>query len=272
MDVELGPLRARERPFILVPLNELLAWMAHLQQHLGLLAPAGVFPFEEMAEELLLQAEPVVRIEMRPVLDAMHLEPFLFGGCAHKALKISARMQPLSAPVGGGEQRRLHLCPVRHARLPVGVGVELARDTVLVKVAPVAAELLVGERLRPRHPVAVHAALETAPAATILHGIDLRLRPVLNEATVEDATVVRHIAVKIGRAFPDADGREVFGLQRRGLPLVLPVIGNAVEADLAVRPGLRAAPLDTAREVLRFAQRPDVDYAGRATRPAAVDA
>src|SRR5262249_60766668 len=49
MDVEVGPLRARERPFILVPLNELLAWMAHLQQHLGLLAPASVFPFEKMA-------------------------------------------------------------------------------------------------------------------------------------------------------------------------------------------------------------------------------
>jgi hypothetical protein len=34
--------------------------MAHLQQHLRLLAPAGVFPLEEMAEELLLQLQAIV--------------------------------------------------------------------------------------------------------------------------------------------------------------------------------------------------------------------
>jgi len=35
-----------------------------------------------------------------------------------QATLISARMQPLSAPVGGGEQRRLHLGPVRPGHGP----------------------------------------------------------------------------------------------------------------------------------------------------------
>ena len=181
-------------------------------------------------------------------------------------------MQPLPAPVGGREQRRLDLAPVRHARLPVLVGIELARDAVLVEVAPVLAELFLRQRLRTGHPVAVHAALEAAGAAAVLHAVDLRLRPVLHEAAVEDAAVVRHVAVEVGRALPQADRREVLGLQRGGLPLVLRVVGNAVEADLAVRPGLDAGPIDALLEVLRLAQRPDVDHALGAPGAAAVDA
>ena len=64
----------------------------------------------------------------------------------------------------------------------------------------------------------------------------------------------------------------MLGLQRRALPLVLGVVGDAVQPDLAVRPGLHAGPFDAKRQVLRFAQRPDVDDAGRAAGAAAVDA
>ena len=84
--------------------------------------------------------------------------------------------------------------------------------------------------------------------------------------------MVRHVAVEIGRTLPQADRREVLGLKRRRLPLVLGVVGDAVQADLAVGPLLHAGPFDALCEVLRLAQRPDVDDAGRAPRAAAVDA
>src|SRR5665213_3980187 len=61
-------------------------------------------------------------------------------------------------------------------------------------------------------------------------------------------------------------------LERAGLPLVHGVIRNAVDADFAVAPILRAGPLDTLIEILRLARRPDVEKAGRAPRAARVDA
>src|SRR5262245_3754339 len=97
MQIELRPLGARERPFTFVPLHESLAGMAHLQQHLRPLAPAGVFPLEEMAEELLLQLQAIVRVEMRPVLDPVTLEPFLLRRGAHETFEVAARMQSLPA-------------------------------------------------------------------------------------------------------------------------------------------------------------------------------
>src|SRR6185369_1902012 len=92
------------------------------------------------------------------------------------------------------------------------------------------------------------------------------------EAVAEDAAVVRHVAVKIGSALPQADRGEMLRLQRRALPLVLGVIGNAVQPDLAIRPGLHAGPLDALCEVLRLAERPDVDHARGASGTTAVDA
>ncbi len=109
MQVKFGPAGARQRPLVLVPLDEFLPRMTHLQQHFRLLGPAGVLALEEMVEEFLLQADAVVRVEVRPMLDTVALEPFLL------PLKIAARMQPLPAPVGGRKQRRLDLAPVRHA-------------------------------------------------------------------------------------------------------------------------------------------------------------
>src|SRR5262245_1246434 len=143
--------------------------MANLQQHFRLPVPARVLALEKMPEEFLLQPNAVICVEMRPVLDAMHFEPFLLGSRANETLEISARMQALSAPVCRGEEGRLHLSPVRHARLPVGISVELARDTVFVEVAAVATKLFFRKRFRPRHPVAIHAALETTRAAPVLH-------------------------------------------------------------------------------------------------------
>src|SRR5437763_2790656 len=101
LQIELRPFGARERPLALAPLDKFLAGVAHLQQHLRLFAPAGVLTLEEVTEELLLQLQAIVRVEMRPVLDAVALEPFLLRRGAHEAFEVAARMQALPAPVGG---------------------------------------------------------------------------------------------------------------------------------------------------------------------------
>src|SRR5438034_1891890 len=56
------------------------------------------------------------------------------------------------------------------------------------------------------------------------------------------------------------------------MPLVDAVIRNAGEADLAVRPGLNAGPLDTLVEVPRLARREVIDESRRAACTAGIDA
>src|SRR5206468_7142104 len=60
IQVELGPARARERPCLLVPLDEFFTGMAHLQHDLRLLLPSRVLALQEVAEELPLEAHAVV--------------------------------------------------------------------------------------------------------------------------------------------------------------------------------------------------------------------
>ena len=81
-----------------------------------------------------------------------------------------------------------------------------------------------------------------------------------------------HVAVPVGGALPDAHGGEVRRLQRRHVPLVDAVIGNAVEPDLAVRPRLHAGPFDAIVEVLGLARREMIDDAWRATAAAGIHA
>ena len=51
--------------------------MAHLQTHRRLLVPSVGFAFEEVAEKFLLNRDAVVGVEMRPVFQAVHLQPLL---------------------------------------------------------------------------------------------------------------------------------------------------------------------------------------------------
>src|SRR4029078_2760890 len=159
VNVEFGPLRARERPFVLASFDEFLPGVANLKQHLWLFIPTRVLTLEKVTEEFLLQAHSIIRVEMGPMFDAVHFEPFLARSRAHKSLEISTRMQALSVPVCRGQQRCLHLGPVRHARLPVGIAIELARDTVLVEIAAVAARVLLRTPPGARTHVSVPAAL-----------------------------------------------------------------------------------------------------------------
>src|SRR2546423_182142 len=134
-----------------------------------------------MAEEFLLQAHAVVRVEVRPVLEAVHLEPLLLRRRAREPFEVAARMQALPAPVGCRKERYPDPRPVRYARAPVGIGGERVLPAVLVEIAPAGAELLLGERRRPGHPVAGHPAAIAAGATAVLHRGDLPGEPGLAE-------------------------------------------------------------------------------------------
>src|SRR5215471_7642252 len=125
--------------------------------------------------------------------------------------------------------------------------------------------------MRSADELAMYAGQLAALARAVLHRFHLHVVPVLPERA-DDAAVVGHVAVPVGGAFPDAHGGEVRRLQRRDVPLVDAVIGDAVEPDLAIRPGLHAAPFDAVVEILGLARREMIDDAGRATAAAGVDA
>ena len=101
--MKLGPARVRKRPVAFVAKDEFLAGVADIELYERLLVPAVALALQEIAEELLLQRNPIIRVVVRPVLDAVHLQPFLLGGGAEEALEIAARVQRLPAPVCGGE-------------------------------------------------------------------------------------------------------------------------------------------------------------------------
>src|ERR1700721_134369 len=94
----------------------------------------------------------------------------------------------------------------------------------------------------------------------------------MRKAVAEDAAVMRHVPIEIGGALPRTDRREMLRLQRRRLPLILGIIGDSVQSDLATRPRLDAGPFHAGREVLCFPQGPDVQQSRRSSCTAAVDA
>src|SRR5262245_33189679 len=100
--MEFGPLRVRKRPVLLLTDHEPLARMPDVELDAWLLVPTVALALQEIAVELLLQANSVVRVVVGPMLDAMHLEPFLFRRRAVKTLEVAARMQRLATPVRCG--------------------------------------------------------------------------------------------------------------------------------------------------------------------------
>ena len=81
----------------------------------GCLSQPVFSPFQEVAEEFLLQGLAVAAVEMREVRVAVHFKPFLLGAGAQPAFEIAARVQAHAAPVAGGEQRRLDVLELRDA-------------------------------------------------------------------------------------------------------------------------------------------------------------
>src|SRR5258708_40376277 len=103
-----------------MPLDEAVD-VPHLQLHARLPVPAVLRAFQGVREKTLLQFDAVIGIEVGPVLDAMYLQPFLLRSCAHKALEISARVQPPPAPVPRREEGHGAPVPVRRTPLVVVV-------------------------------------------------------------------------------------------------------------------------------------------------------
>src|SRR5262245_41002484 len=133
-------------------------------------------------------------------------------------------------------------------------------EDLAAKIAAVAFQLDLGERVRTAHQGAVHPAAPAARAGAVLHGLDLHVVPVLPDGG-ENAAVVRHVAVPVGGAFPDAHGGQVRGLLGGHVPLVDGVVGDAAQPDLAVAPGLAGGPFDAVVEVPRLARGEVVDEA-----------
>ena len=179
--MEFRPLRARKRPIILVADDEFFTRVADIELNARLLVPTVAFAFEEIAEELLLQTDAVVGVVMRPVLDAVHFEPFLLRRRRDKSLR---NCRADAAAVRPSSQRKacgtFTLRPIRPHRL-VDIVVERMGEIGLAEIVAIGAHLLRGQRLRARHPVAVHAAAVTVGAEPVLHGLDLHVVPVLRK-------------------------------------------------------------------------------------------
>src|SRR6266568_9681087 len=86
-----------------MPLDEAVD-VPHLKLHAGLPVPAVLLAFQVIREEPFLKPEPVIRIEMRPMLDAVGFEPLVLRCGAHESLEVAARMQALPAPVRRREE------------------------------------------------------------------------------------------------------------------------------------------------------------------------
>src|SRR4051794_26220853 len=93
-------------------------------------------------------------------------------------------------------------------------------------------------------------------AGAVLHRLDLHVVPVGPEGR-QDAAMTGHVAVPVGRAFPDAHRGEMGRLVLGDVPLVRAEIRDAVQPDLAVRPGLPARPFD-AGEIILLLARPEM--------------
>ena len=140
-----------------------------------------------MAEEALLQAGAVVRVEVREVRVAVHLEPFLLGAGGQIAFEIAARMQSLAAPIRRREQRHLDLLEFGHAR-PVIVVDEPAPQRFAADVGTVLGELRLRQRRGAGDRLAGDRAARAALADAMLHVRHLPARPALQKVA-EDAAV-----------------------------------------------------------------------------------
>src|SRR5947208_3982813 len=112
----------------------------------------------------------------------------------------------------------------------------MARDLV-AEITAIFAQLFFGKRLRSTDKLAGNAAARAALAEAVLHGLHLHVVPVRPEGA-ENAAVMRHVTVPVSRAFPNAHRGQARRLERRHLPLVDRIVGDAVEPNLAVAPWL----------------------------------
>src|SRR5262249_7530679 len=112
IEMGLGPLRARQRPAGLGALGKTGVDGARPPEHRRLLVPACVLATQKVPEKTLLQAHPVVGVELHPVLQAMNLQPLLVARYPREALEVTSGVQVVR-PVRGREHRYRDLLQFR---------------------------------------------------------------------------------------------------------------------------------------------------------------
>ncbi len=269
VEVQARPPGARERPLVLVPVDEAVEG-AYPQVHRRASVPAVVRTLQEVREERLLQADAVRGVELRPVLTAVQLEPLLRRAGADERLGRATQVPSLPAPVAGGQERDGDRVPRRGPLLVEAVEQPVAAHVTGV-VGPVQRQLLVGERLRSRHQLTGVGRAAGPVAETVLHGAD---RPPVPDVDggAHDPAVVVHVAVEVGQALPRDHRREVRRLQTRHQPLVDREVRDAEQPDLAAAPRLGPRPLDAVVEVAGATHGIGVDVARRPSPATRIDA
>lgn len=240
------PMGSRQRPFVFVTMEEAVE-LAHLQKHAWLVVPAMLLAFQKSVEEAHLQVDAVVCVEEAPVFKAMHLQPLVARSGLCEGLKVATWVDPLTAPVGARQQWDFYVLPAWRSGLPVLV-VKRMRPNFCTKVCSRFAQSLNGMRFVAAHPFAGDSASRSVGTQSMLNRFDLLVVPV-GQKGAQDTAVVTHVPVEVGAAFPCADRTQMRGLQCGDLPLVHCVIGNAVQPDFSVGPGLCPRPLNAVVEV-----------------------
>src|SRR5262249_56521082 len=93
--------------------------VAYVQEHARLPVPTVALALQEVVEEAELELAPIVGVVVRPVLEAVELEPLLLGHGAEVAVGVAAKVQPVPTPVAGRQERLRDLRPVGNAFLEI---------------------------------------------------------------------------------------------------------------------------------------------------------
>ncbi len=269
IEVEPGPLRARQRPLVLQPRGRGAVGMADRQPHRRLVRPAVVEALQGVIEEALLQGAVFRQVEALEMRADMHRQPLPRRAGTLKALDVAAQMHAGATPIARRQHRHPHIVQHRHPLGVPGVGQRVLEHAGGI-VHAVARQQRLGQR-RPGQRGAGFGIAVAGGAVAMLVDQDLARPPGGGEAVARDAAVMAEIAVVVAAAFPGYDGGEVRRLQGGHQPLRDGEVGHADEADPAARPWLRRRPLDGLVEVADFARRIRIQQTRRHPAAAAVD-
>ena len=128
------------------------------------------------------------------------------------------------------------------------VVVQRVGEDLRTKIRAVVLEFLVAEGLGTTDQRPGDSAAGSTFAKPMLDSLHLHVIPVLPECR-ENSTMMSHVTIPIGGALPDTARCQMFRLQACDMPLIDCVIGDPVQTDFAVAPGLCSRPLDAVREI-----------------------
>src|SRR5918992_4407019 len=134
-----------------------------------------------------------------------------------------------------------------------------------VVVGPVALELLLGERDRPRDRLASVRVQGGALTVAVLDWVDLGRLPPTGELA-QDPAVIQGVAVLVVEALPRDQRGEMRGPARGRGPPHHRIVGDPHDPDLAGAPRLEPSPLDRVANVRELLHGAWVEVAGRPSR------